>query len=149
MQFNDTTLDKENHLLVPSLSIQSKEDGSYFRIHEELDYSELDNFLFGLGIERKDIGVKDEYLLTLFEQEMSTCSWMKWSSLDHALEKLLQWPLLSARDLGPEIKYSAWRRVRPTERSILLKTSLFIVVVVRLKDTCIEATIAGHNIERY
>ena len=52
---------------------------------------------------------------------------MKWSSLDHALEKLLQWPLLSARDLGPETKDSAWRRVRPAERSILLKSTWGLV----------------------
>ena len=48
---------------------------------------------------------------------------MKWSSLDHALEKLLQWPLLSARDLGPETRKSAWQRARRAERSILLKST--------------------------
>ncbi len=76
-----------------------------------------------LEIEREEIDVKGEYLLTLFHQEMSTCSWMKWSSLDHALEKFLQWPLLSVRDLGSETKSSVWRRVRPAERSILIKST--------------------------
>ncbi len=127
MQLESITSEIGNHPLVPSLSIQSKEDGSYFHLPEELDYDELDSFLSGLDIERKDIGVKGEYLLTLFHQEMSTYSWMKWSSLDHALEKLLQWPLLSAHDLGLETKNSAWRRVRPAERSILLKSTWGLV----------------------
>ncbi len=125
MQLENVTSDNNNPL-IQSLSIQSK-DSSYFSFPEELDYSELDGFLSGLDIERKGIGVKDEYLLTLFHQEMSTCSWMKWSSLDHALEKILQWPLLSAHDLGLETKNSAWRRVRPAERSILLKSTWGLV----------------------
>ncbi len=58
---------------------------------------------------------------------MSTCPGMKWASLDHALEKMLQWPLLSARDLGTETKHSTWRRVRPAERSILLKSTWGLV----------------------
>ena len=127
MQLESITSEIGNHPLVPSLSIQSKEDGSYFHLPEEPDYDELDSFLSGLDIEREDIGVKGEYLLTLFHQEMSTYSWMKWSSLDHALEKLLQWPLLSAHDLGLETKNSAWRRVRPAERSILLKSTWGLV----------------------
>ncbi len=96
-------------------------------LFEEPDYTELDDFLSDLDIERKDIPVDSQYLLTLFQQERSTCSWMKWSSLDHALEKMLQWPLLSARDLGPETQDSAWRRVRPAERSILLKSTWGLV----------------------
>ncbi|MBS0351353.1 MAG: hypothetical protein JSR33_09240 [Proteobacteria bacterium] len=43
--------------------------------------------------------------------------------MDHALEKLLQWPLLSIGDLGLATKDSIWRRVSPAERSILLKTT--------------------------
>ncbi len=128
MQFEDTTTSNtDNHPLVPSISIQSKEDGSYFRLREEPNYGELDSFLSGLDIERKDIGVKDEYLMTLFQQEISACSWMKWSSLDHALEKLLQWLLLSAHDIGLETKESTWKRVRPAERSILLKSTWGLV----------------------
>ncbi len=113
------TTDNDNPL-VPSLSIQGKGGGSYFPFSDD---SELDNFLSDLNIERKEIPVDSQYLLTLFQQEWSTCSRMKWSSLDHALEKLLQWPLLSARDLGPETQDSAWPRVRPAERSILLKST--------------------------
>ncbi len=122
MQLENITSDND-HPLVPSLSIQNKE-GSYMLFSDE---SELDSFLSDLDIERKDIKVDSQYLLTLFQQEKSTCSWMKWASLDHALEKLLQWPLLSARDLGPETKTSAWRRVRPAERSILLKSTWGLV----------------------
>ncbi len=127
MQFDTeiTTSDNDNPL-VQSLSIQNK-DGSYWLL-EEPDYTELDDFLFGLDIERKDIPVDShQYLLTLFQQERSACSWIKWSSLDHALEKMLQWPLLSAHDLGPETQDSAWRRVRPAERSILLKSTWGLV----------------------
>ena len=123
MQSESTTSDIENNSLVPSLSIQSKEEGSYFHLPEEPNYSELDDFLSSLGIERKNIGIKDEYLLTLFQHEVSSYSWVKWSSLDHALEKLLQWPLLSTRDVWPETKESTWKRVRPAERSILLKST--------------------------
>ena len=124
MQFDmETTPSDTDNPLVPSLSIQNK-DGSYFLFSDD---SELDDFLSDLDIERKDIPVDSQYLLTLFQQERSACSWMKWSSLDHALEKMLQWPLLSARDLGPETQDSAWRRVRPAERSILLKSTWGLV----------------------
>jgi hypothetical protein len=122
MHFDETTSDTGNNLLVPSFSIQNK-SSDYFLFSEEPDYSELNELLFSLDIERKEMDVKDEYLLTLFQQEMSACSWAKWSSLDHALEKLLQWPLLSAQDVGTETKASAWKRVRPAERSILLKNN--------------------------
>ncbi len=126
MQFEtEIATSDTDHPLVPSHSIQNK-DGSYLLL-EKPDYTELDEFLSGLGIERKDIPVENEYLLKLFQREMSACSWMKWSSLDHALEKCLQWPLLSAHDLGPETKESAWRRVRPAERSILLKSTWGLV----------------------
>ncbi len=123
MLFNEITTSDTGNTLVPSLSIQSK-DGSYFLFSGD---NELDDSLSDLDIERKDIPVDSQYLLTLFQQERSACSWMKWASLDHALEKLLQWPLLSVRDLGPETKDSAWRRVRPAERSILLKSTWGLV----------------------
>jgi hypothetical protein len=126
MKFNETTPDTSDNPLVPSFSIQNK-GSRYFLFPEELDYTELDDFLFHLDIERKDIPVDSQYLLTLFQQEMSTCSWMKWSSLDHILEKCLQWPLLSTHDLGPDTKESAWRRIRPAERSILLKNTWGLV----------------------
>ncbi len=61
MQLESTTSGNDNPL-VPSLSIQNSKDGSYFRFHEEPDYSELDGFLSGLGIERKDITVNSDYL---------------------------------------------------------------------------------------
>ncbi len=47
---------------------------------------------------------------------------MKWSSLDHAIEKHLQWPLLSPADVGPSAPQTCDYRVRPQERTILLKT---------------------------
>ncbi|MBS0351166.1 MAG: hypothetical protein JSR33_08280, partial [Proteobacteria bacterium] len=124
MQFDtETKMSDIGNPLIPSLSIQNK-DSSYFLFADD---SQLDDFLFDLDIERKDILVDSQYLLTLFQQERSVCSWMKWSSLDHALEKCLQWPFLSARDLGPETQDSAWRRVRPAERSILLKSTWGLV----------------------
>ena len=64
-----TTSDTDNPI-VPSLSSIQNKDGSYFRLPEELDYSELDSFLSVLGIERKDIVLKEEYLLILFQHEM-------------------------------------------------------------------------------
>ena len=48
---------------------------------------------------------------------------MKWSSLDHAIEKHVQWPLLSLTDVGVETQQKCDDRVRPYERSILLKAT--------------------------
>ncbi len=110
-----------------SASIQTKGSSYVLLQDDEADYSKLDQSLSQLEIERNEIGVDSQYLLTLFQHEMSTYSWMKWASLDHALEKCLQWPLLSTRDIGPEAKASASRRVRPAERSILLKSTWGLV----------------------
>lgn len=126
MQLERKTTDNDNPL-IPSFSIQNK-DGGYMLL-EEPDYTELDEFLSDLDIERKDIPVDSQYLLTLFQHERSAYSWMKWASLDHVLEKLLQWPLLSAHDVGPETKVSVWKRVRPAERSIPLKNTWGLVKV--------------------
>ena len=88
--------------------------------------SALSEFLASLGITRQyvdDAQVPWNALSKLYQQEFSCASWLKWSSLDHALEKNLQWPLLSPSDVGSGDPQKCDYRVRPQERSILLKTT--------------------------
>ena len=84
------------------------------------------DFLASLGITRQQIDrakIPKAALLKLYQQEFSCISWMKWSSLDHAIEKNLQWPLLSPADVGTSTPQTCDYRVRPHERTILLKTT--------------------------
>ena len=86
----------------------------------------LFDFLASLGITRQQIDhaqIPKAALLKLYQQEFSCLSGMKWSSLDHAIEKNLQWPLLSPTDVGLETPQKCDYRVRPHERTILLKTT--------------------------
>ena len=86
----------------------------------------LYDFLASLGITRQQIDraqIPKAALLKLYQQEFSYFSWLKWSSLDHAVEKHLQWPLLSPTDMGSGEPKKYDYRVRPHERSILLKTT--------------------------
>ncbi|MBS0350715.1 MAG: hypothetical protein JSR33_05945 [Proteobacteria bacterium] len=89
-------------------------------------YAELYQFLESLDITRQHIDqtpISHTALLKLYQQEFSCFSSVKWSSLDHAIEKHLQWPLLSLTDVGIETQQKCDDRVRPRERTILLKTS--------------------------
>jgi hypothetical protein len=86
----------------------------------------LYSFLESLGITLQHIDeaqIPQAALWKLYRQEFSCFSWMKWSSLDHAIEKHLQWPLLSLTDVGVETQQKCDDRVRPYERSIPLKTT--------------------------
>ena len=86
----------------------------------------LFDFLASLGITRQQIDhaqIPISALLKLYQQEFSCFSGLKWSSLDHAIEKNLQWPLLSPSDVGIETPQKCDYRVRPHERTILLKTT--------------------------
>ncbi len=86
----------------------------------------LYDFLATLGITRQQIDrakIPKTVLLKLYQQEFSYFSWLKWSSLDHAIEKNLQWPLLSPADVGTSAPQTCDYRVRPHERAILLKTT--------------------------
>lgn len=87
----------------------------------------LYNFLALLRITRRQIDrakIPKTALLKLYQQEFSCSSWLKWSSLDHAIEKHLQWPLLSPADVGTSAPQSCDYRVRPHERTILLMDHL-------------------------
>jgi Leucine-rich repeat (LRR) protein len=90
------------------------------------EHAELYQFLESFGVTRQYIDqarIPNTALWKLYQQEFSCFSWMKWSSLDHAIEKHLQWPLLSLTDIGLETPQKCNGRVRPYERSVLLKTT--------------------------
>jgi insulin-like growth factor-binding protein complex acid labile subunit len=90
------------------------------------EHAELYPFLESLGVTRQLIDqaqIPHAALWKLYQQEFSCFSWMKWSSLDHAIEKNLQWLLLSPTDVGLETPQKCDYRVRPHERTILLKTT--------------------------
>jgi hypothetical protein len=96
----------------------------YQSLADDNEHTELYPFLESLGITRQYIDqaqIPQAALWKLYQQEFSCFSWMKWSSLDHAIEKHLQWPLLSLTDVGLETQQKCNNRVRPRERTILLK----------------------------
>jgi Leucine-rich repeat (LRR) protein len=121
--------------------IQSAEDDpeipiDYQPLAEDDGNAGLYLFLESLGITRQHIDsakVPKAALLKLYQLEFSGLSWLKWSSLDHAIEKNLQWPLLSPTDVGSGPRQKCDYRVRPHERTILLKTTwgLFKAYAVR------------------
>ncbi len=93
-------------------------------------YSQMYDFLKSIGITRDDLGhlkISEDCLLKLFTQEMGLFAGWKWSRFDHAAENLLQWLLLAPTDVGPEAKESCYSRVRPQERSILLKSTCGLI----------------------
>ena len=60
------------------------------------DARRMYHFLDQLGITRRDIEnahIPQAALFKLYQKEFSSTSWLKWSSLDHAVEKYLQSPL--------------------------------------------------------
>ncbi len=96
----------------------------YQSLADDDESAALYDFLASLSITRQNIDhsqIPKPALLKLYQQEFSCLSWMKWSSLDHAIEKNLQWPLLSPTDVGPGTPQTCDYRVRPQERSILLQ----------------------------
>jgi Leucine-rich repeat (LRR) protein len=98
----------------------------YQSLADDNENNALFKFLESLGITRQQIDhaqIPKLALLKLYQQEFSCFSGMKWSSLDHAIEKNLQWPLLSPADVGFETPQKCDYRVRPHERTILLKTT--------------------------
>jgi Leucine-rich repeat (LRR) protein len=99
--------------------------GDYQLLVDGNDYTKLYEFLASLGIAPQDLEkaqIPRDALFRLYQKEFSRTSWWKWSSLDHAVEKHLQWPLLSPTDIGDSAQ-KAYHRIKPEERSILLKTS--------------------------
>ncbi len=103
-----------------------KDSQTNYQIIADNNYSDLTKFLEPLGITHHHLDqaqIPITTLLKLFQQELSSISWLKWSSLDHALEKNLQWLLLSPTDMGPGDQPEWDCRVRPHGRSILLKTT--------------------------
>ncbi len=79
--------------------------GDYQPLPDDYNDSALYEFLASLRITRQQIDhaqIPQATLLKLYQQEFFCISWMKWSSLDHAIEKHLQWPLLSPADVGQE-----------------------------------------------
>ncbi len=97
----------------------------YQPLTEDDPSTALYDFLALLEITRQQVDhakIPKSALLKLYQQEFSCFSWLKWSSLDHTIEKNLQWPLLSPADVGTSPPQSCDYRVRPHERTILLKT---------------------------
>ena len=83
-------------------------------------------FLNQIGINRADIqqaGISESHLLKLFQKETGCGSFLQWCSFDHIVEKNLQWPLLSPKEVGESAPESWLKRVRPHGRSILLKST--------------------------
>ncbi len=109
-----------------AMSDDEETPGEYKSLADDDENADLYQFLKSFGITRQHIDraqVSRAALWKLYQQEFSYFSWLKWSSLDHAVEKYLQWPLLSPKDIGSGEPKKCDYRVRPHERSILLKTS--------------------------
>ena len=89
-------------------------------------YTVLYHFLNSVGIDREDIlqaNISESHLLKLFQKETGWFSFLQWCSIDHIVEKTLQWPLLSPKDVSESAPESWFKRVRPQGRSILLKST--------------------------
>ncbi|GEM_PF-7103988 len=123
--------DKDSNLVRPTSMILApfipadQQSLNYYQLSDELD-SDFARFLARLEIKCEEL-TDSASLLKLFQQEMSSGAAIKWASMDHVLEKLLQWPLLSLNDIGSEAKSGYCQRLRPAERSILLKKNWGLV----------------------
>ncbi len=124
--------------LPSSGSIQVESDNSggdekepaYQSLEEKDESNALDAFLASLGITQQHLestGISRKTLLQLYRQEFSMFSGLKWSSFDHLVEKTLQWPLLSPVDVGISDSKRCEYRIRPHERSLLLKSTWGLV----------------------
>ncbi|MBS0352176.1 MAG: leucine-rich repeat domain-containing protein, partial [Proteobacteria bacterium] len=112
--------------IVQGTSDESEIPIDYQSLADDDQSAVLYDFLASLGITRQLIDhakIPEAALLKLYQQEFSCLSWMKWSSLDHAIEKNLQWLLLSPSDVGSGPKQKCDYRVRPHGRTILLKST--------------------------
>ena len=66
-------------------------------------YTVLYIFLNSVGIDRENIfqaNISESHLLKLFQKEIGCLSFLQWCSIDHFVEKTLQWPLLSPKDVS-------------------------------------------------
>lgn len=112
--------------------------GEYKSLAHDDENAALFKFLEPLSITRQHIDcakIPQTALWKLYQQEFSCLSGMKWSSLDHAIEKNLQWPLLSPTDVGLETQQKCDYRVRPHERSVLLKTTWGLIKAYRTENS--------------
>ena len=90
----------------------------------------LNAFLASLGMTQEQLEsaeIPGAAFRQVYRQEFSRLSWWKWSSFDHLIEKQLQWPLLSHRDMGIRDLQRCEYRLRPQERSLLLNTTWGLV----------------------
>ena len=79
----------------------------------------LYDFLHSVGINRADIqqsNISEIHLLKLFQKETGCFSFLQWCSIDHIVEKNLQWLLLRPKDVGESAPTSYFSRVRPHGR---------------------------------
>ena len=96
----------------------------YQLLSESNPYAVLYSFLNSINIDRSDIqqaGISEPHLLKIYQKETSWFSFLQWCKIDHIVEKTLQWPLLSPKDVSESAPESWFKRMRPQGRSILLK----------------------------
>lgn len=111
----------------PSLQAETEptDDLSYAPLSDSTNGSlreALYQLLNQVGITAQDIqrlGIEED-LLKIFAQETQRFSALKWSRLDHVVEKTLQWALLKPKDVGEALPEAWHSRVWPAERSILI-----------------------------
>ncbi len=109
---------------VPELPEDDNSNNAYHPLTESDPYTALYSFFNSIDIDREDIqqaGISEPHLLKLYQKETGWFSFLQWCSIDHIVEKTLQWPLLSPKDVSESASESWFRRVRPQGRSILLK----------------------------
>lgn len=101
-------------------------DNEYQPLFESDPLTALYSFLNSMDIDRHDIlqaGISESHLLRLHQKETGWFSFLQWCSIDHILEKNLQWLLLNSKDLNESISGLGLKRLRPHGRSILLKST--------------------------
>lgn len=90
---NDSKPRRSRRLSIPMIPVSQSFDiqaADYQVLNNGSDEIEFEDFLSSLEIDCAELPIAS--LLKLFNQEMSRCAMIKWSRVDHALEKLLQWP---------------------------------------------------------